>query len=128
MNTLLIIGTRVVVLALIAYSIGTILQQKNKKVSKWVISFLTIGVVFDITATLFMILGSPNSPFTLHGFLGYSALAGMLIDTTLMWRFFLKVGEAIAVPRNLHIYSRIAYSWWVIAFISGGLMVALKNV
>jgi len=73
-----------------------------------------------------MIIGSPNSPFTIHGFLGYSALAGILIDTILAWRFFLRTNWLIHVPNSLHNYSRIAYSWWVVAFISGGLMVMLK--
>ena len=126
MNTILIIGTRIVILALIGYSIGIFLEQRRRKITVTVLTALTIGVIFDITATIFMIIGSPNSPFTIHGFLGYSALLGMLIDTILVWRFFLRTGEPIHVPHSLHIYSRIAYGWWVVAFISGGLMVMLK--
>jgi len=57
-----------------------------------------------------MIIGSPNSPFTIHGFLGYSALAGMLIDTILAWRFFLRTDGLIQVPNSLGNYSRVAYS------------------
>ncbi len=126
MNTSLLIGTRIVILALIGYSVGIFIEQRKRQITKIVIASLTIGVIFDIAATAFMIIGSPNDPFTLHGFLGYSALAGMLIDTILAWRFFLRSGEVVSVPKNLHIYSRIAYSWWVIAFVSGGLMVMLK--
>jgi len=126
MNTFLMIGTRVVIFALIGYSIGVFIEQRKRKITLPVLAALTTGVIFDVTATVFMIIGSPNSPFTIHGFLGYSALAGMLIDTILVWRFFLRTGEPIRVPDSLHNYSRIAYGWWVIAFVSGGLMVMLK--
>ena len=126
MNSTLILGTRVVVLALIFYSIGIFTEQRKRHIKNVVLIFLTIGIILDITSTAFMIIGSPNSPFTLHGFLGYSALLAMLIDTILVWRFRLANGNDIEVSRSLHLYSRYAFSWWVIAFISGSLLVALK--
>jgi len=73
-----------------------------------------------------MISGSSNTPFTLHGFLGYSSLAGMLIDTVLIWRHHVQNGPAAAVPKNLHLYSRYAYIWWILAFITGGALVLFK--
>ena len=87
--------------------------------------FVTIGIILDIVATTFMIVGSPNSPFTFHGFLGYSALGVMLVDVILIWRLKLAQGVDADVPRTLHLYSRYAYGWWVIAFITGGLMVLI---
>jgi hypothetical protein len=88
--------------------------------------FLTIGLALDITATTLMITGSPNSPFTFHGFIGYSALAVMIIETFIIWKNYLANGMNSKVPRTAHMYSRYAYSWWVIAYITGGLLVALK--
>jgi hypothetical protein len=126
MNPTLIAGTRIVILALIFYSIGIITEQRKHHVTNTVLIALTIGIIMDISATALMILGSPNSPFTLHGMLGYSALAAMLIDTILVWRFRLANGNDAVVAKPLHFYSRYAYSWWVIAFISGSLLVALK--
>ena len=126
MNTLLIIGTSIVILALIAYSIGIIKEQITHTLSKKVMSFLTAGIILDITATTFMILGSSNDPFTIHGFIGYLALAVMLIDVILVWRIRISKGADARVPRSLHLYSRYAYAYWVIAFITGGLMVAIK--
>ena len=125
MNATLMIGTRVVVFALIAYSVGIITEQRKRQISAMVLVFLTSGIILDITATLFMIIGSPNSPFTLHGFLGYSALCAMLVETFLAWRFRILNGTAI-VPRRLHLYSRYAYLWWVVAFITGSLLVIFK--
>ncbi|MBN2089782.1 hypothetical protein JW964_09215, partial [candidate division KSB1 bacterium] len=126
MNPTLIAGTRIVVLALIFYSIGIITEQRKHRIINLVLIALTIGIVLDITATAFMITGSPNSPFTLHGFLGYSALLVMLIDTIFVWRFRLANGNDSEVSKPLHLYSRYAYSWWVIAFVSGSVLVVLK--
>lgn len=126
MNPTLIAGTRIVVLALIFYSIGIITEQRKRRIINLVLIALTIGIILDITATAFMIIGSPNSPFTLHGFLGYSALLAMLIDTIFVWRFRLANGNDSEVSKPLHLYSRYAYSWWVIAFVSGSVLVVLK--
>jgi hypothetical protein len=75
-----------------------------------------------------MIIGSGNIPITIHGFLGYTALIVMLIDTVLIWRFWTKNGSINEVNRGLHIYTRIAYSWWVIAYIAGAIIsIRLKS-
>jgi hypothetical protein len=119
MNSTLVAGTRIVIFALIFYSIGIITEQRNRHITKQVLIALTLGIILDITATTFMIIGSSNSPFTLHGWLGYSALGAMLIDTIIVWRFRLAQDNSTEVPKTLHLYSRYAYCWWVIAFISG---------
>jgi len=125
MNTYLLIGTTVVVFALTSYSIGVLTEQRKHFITKTVLRFVSIGIILDITATTFMIIGSENSPFSLHGILGYSSLTAMLIDVILIWRFHLKTSNQ-KVPKSLHLYSRYAYAWWVLAFITGGMMVALK--
>jgi hypothetical protein len=91
-----------------------------------VLIFITLGIILDVTATTFMILGSGNTPFTLHGFIGYSSLGAMLIDTVLIWKHRLKSGVSEEVSKRLHFYSRYAYIWWIIAFITGGLLVLFK--
>jgi hypothetical protein len=120
------IGATIVIFALAFYSIAIISEQIKKKVIKRVLIFLTMGVVFDITATVFMIIGSSKGAFTVHGFLGYSSLTLMLLDTILIWKLKLKSGIDVEVPKSLHYYSLIAYLWWVLAFITGGLLVALR--
>jgi len=122
MNTLSIIGATIVTLALISYSIGIISEQVKKKFIPRVLIFITLGVALDITATAFMILGSKNSPFTAHGFIGYSALVLMLIELVRIWRSYNKLGMGADVPKGVHLYSRYAYIWWVIAYITGSLI------
>jgi len=122
MNTLSIIGATIVTLALISYSIGIITEQVKKTLIPRVLIFINLGVVLDITATVFMILGSKNSPFTPHGFIGYSALFLMLIELVRIWKTYNKLGMNAEVPRGVHLYSRYAYIWWVVAYITGSLI------
>jgi uncharacterized protein with PQ loop repeat len=126
MKPILIAGSIVVTFALISYSIAIFAEQRNVRITKTVLIFLTLGICLDITATGFMITGSEDSAFTLHGFLGYSSLTAMLIDTILIWKLRTTNGINAEVPRKLHLYSRFAYTWWVIAFITGGSLVALR--
>lgn len=125
MNVLLRVGTSVVMLALVSYSVAIITEQRSKIISKKVLTFLTLGVCLDITATVFMILGSSKGGLTLHGFIGYSSLLAMFVDAILLWKQKTKTGINSKVPQKLHLYSRYAYIWWVLAFITGGLLVAL---
>jgi len=122
MNTLSIVGAVIVTLALASYSIGILTEQVKKKIIPRVLVFITLGVFLDVTATVFMILGSKNSPFTIHGFIGYSALLLMLIELVRIWRAHQKLGMGADVPRGVHLYSRYAYIWWVIAYITGSLI------
>jgi hypothetical protein len=126
MNPYSMTGAGIVIFALLSYSLSIITEQRKKLVTPFVLRFLTIGIFLDITATTFMIIGSSNSAFTLHGILGYSSLAGMLIDTILIWRFHLNSNTGTIVPKGLHLYSRFAYAWWVIAFITGLMLVVFK--
>jgi hypothetical protein len=126
MNPLLQTGTIIVVFALASYSIAIFTEQRKKILRRRILVFLTLGVALDITATVFMILGSSKGIFTIHGIIGYSSLAGMFADAVLIWRLKMKNGSYCPVPDKIHIYSRYAYIWWVIAFITGGLLVALR--
>jgi len=73
-----------------------------------------------------MIIGSGNSPFTVHGVLGYSALLAMFIETILVWRYVIKHGLHQQVTQRLHLYSRYAYIWWVIVYFSGGIIAMVR--
>lgn len=119
MKPILILGSVIVTLALIAYSLG-IFNEQRKRVLKWnVLVFLGLGLLFDISGTACMIIGSTNSPFTFHGFIGYTALLAMLVDNVLLWNLKSKKGIGATVAQALHLYSRFAYIWWVFVYMSG---------
>lgn len=82
--------------------------------------------MFDITATALMIVASKNAGLTVHGVLGYSALAFMLTDTGLLWRHAREHGLA-EVSKGLHLFSRLAYGYWVVAFVTGAALVMAER-
>ncbi len=123
MNSISITGAFVITLSLLSYGIGSISLQRFKTVSPGVLWFLTLGVILDIVATIFMIIGSRNPGFTLHGLLGYSALSVMLVDIILVWRVYRKEKINASVGKKLLLYSRIAYGWWLVAYLTGSMLV-----
>ena len=126
MNPISVIGAFLITFALLSYGIGSISLQRFSRVSKEVLWFLLIGVLLNISAIICMVFGAQMVPFTLHGFLGYSALLIMLIVLVLVWLAFKKRGLNTLIYKRLHLFARLAYGWWVIAYLTGGLLVILK--
>lgn len=126
MSPVLLTGTIIVNLALVCYTIGIVVEQRSRRVSGKVVTFLTAGVIFDIVATGCMIVGSSSGPFTAHGLLGFSSLAAMLLETGFAWRHRIQQGKD-EVPAWLHRYSRLAYGWWIVAYITGAILVMSKG-
>jgi hypothetical protein len=121
-NSTLIKAVAVVTCALLFYSAAVLTEQRRSSTSKGVLLLFSVGVSLDIASTVLMIMGSGNTPLTVHGAIGYSALLVMLIDTALIWRHWMRNGEGSHVPRNLHIYTRLAFGWWVVAYIAGAII------
>lgn len=117
-----IFAVSVVNLALIAYGVGVVTEQRTHKVTRRALFWLRLGVVLDVVATTAMIIGSSSGPFTAHGWVGYSALTVMVVETALAWRHRRAHGDD-DVPAWLHLYSRFAYGWWVLAYFTGAWLV-----
>jgi hypothetical protein len=111
----------VVTFALICYSIAVLTEQRRGALSLFILTFLTLGVLLDISSTTLMIIGSRQLVITVHGVIGYSALAVMLVDAVLLWRQWRR-GGAAKVPRGLNLYTRFAYGWWVVAYVAGAVI------
>ena len=127
MNLFSLAGIIIVQCALICYSVAVISEQRKRLITHGILIFLILGVLLDILATTFMIIGSSHGIFTLHGILGYSSLAGMLTDAILVRRFFMRKGPDCKVTGGIHWYSLGAYLWWISAYITGALLVALRH-
>lgn len=125
MKTYTLIAIVIVTLALLCYTVGTVSQQRARRITSVTLGFLTVGLVFDVVATIFMILGSGRL-ISLHGVLGYSALAGMLVEVAVAWRWRARNGDQ-PVTDGMRRYARLAYGYWVVAFISGGLLVGMAR-
>ncbi|MHC1707690.1 MAG: hypothetical protein AB9842_09230 [Bacteroidales bacterium] len=127
MKPVLIAGITIVNLALISYSIAIISQTRNKVITRKILTFLTVGVIFDITATLCMVIGSSEGPVTLHGIIGYSSLAGMLTDTIFSYRNASKSGFNIKLSARFLNLSLLAYLYWIAAYITGAVIIMMRN-
>jgi uncharacterized repeat protein (TIGR03987 family) len=119
MSPILIIGSIVVTLSLISYSIGIFNEQRKRTLIWSVLILLGVGLLLDIGGTTCMIIGSSNGPFTIHGIIGFTALGGMLIDNILLWNTKSKFGIGVQISKPLHLYSRFAYIWWALVYFSG---------
>lgn len=123
MNILAIIGAFIITLAFLSYGVGSIAVQRFKIITPGVLIFISLGVFLDIVAVMFMIIGSEKSAFSLHGILGYSAMLTMVVDLFLVWRSYLKNGWDSPIKKSILTFSKFAYAWWVIAYITGSLLV-----
>ena len=83
---------------------GSITLIRYKKVVSVVLIFLTAGLIFDATAIVLMIIGANGTPFTVHGFIGYTAFALMLIDIIWVWITYFKNGIDSGIHKNLQNY------------------------
>src|SRR5512141_1132670 len=110
------VGT--VTIALILYGIGTFKEQRARRATPGVRGFLSAGLAFDVLATALMILATGAVAPTLHGWLGYAALAFMAVDVTLLWRHASREGDA-PLPAWKNLYARLAYAYWVVAYFAG---------
>jgi uncharacterized repeat protein (TIGR03987 family) len=120
MNPTLITGTIIVTFALVFYSIAVITEQRKNALSPFILCFLTLGLMLDITATGFMIAGTGRIALSFHGILGYLALTMMIIETVLVWKTYLKA--TLKPSPALHFFTRLAYIWWVLTYFAGGLV------
>lgn len=127
MKPILIAGVTIVQLALISYAIAIILQSRIKTINKTVLTFLTLGVLLDITSTIFMILGAGKF-ISLHGFIGYSSLIGMVTDTIFSYRHVNKHGLNAPLSAQFLRGSIIAFAYWILAYITGAAIVMIGNV
>jgi hypothetical protein len=123
MNFLAVVGAFIITLSLLSYGIGIIAVVRFKIVTPGILVFLTLGVILDFIAVIMMIINSEKSMFSLHGLLGYSAMLTMIINVILVWRCYLKNGFDSVISNSVIVYSKIAYAWWLITYITGSILV-----
>ncbi|KAF0238564.1 MAG: hypothetical protein FD181_936 [Prolixibacteraceae bacterium] len=123
MNFLAVVGAFIITLSLLSYGIGSIAVVRFKIVTTGILVFLTLGVLLDFVAVIMMIMNSGKSLFSLHGLLGYSAIITMIINVFLVWRLYFKNGLDSVIGNSVIMYSKIAYAWWLIVYITGSILV-----
>ncbi len=123
MKLVTLLGAILITFALLSYGIGFISIQRFKIITSGVLIFLSLGVLLDIVAVSLMIAGAKTTPFTWHGLIGYSASVTMIINLILVWQIYIKKGMYSKIRKSVITYSKFAFGWWLITYITGSLMV-----
>lgn len=113
------VGIFFVHFALIFYTLFILFESKRQRADNLVLLLITFAVLFDITATACMMIGTTRTYFTFHGIIGYIGLLLMIIDFILLLKYRIKFGTETLISKPLYLYSKIAYFWWLAAFITG---------
>jgi hypothetical protein len=113
------VGIFFVHFALIFYTLFILFESKRQRTDNLVLLLISFAVLFDITATACMMIGTTRTYFTFHGIMGYIGLLLMIIDFILLIRHRIKFGVDTLITKQLYVYSKIAYFWWIIAFVTG---------
>ena len=122
MNPIRMAAVATVTVALVLYTIGTLREQHTRAATAGARGFLTAGLAFDVLATALMLRATGRFAPTLHGWLGYSALAAMAVDVALLWRHWRRHGGS-PLGAAQHRYARLAYGYWVLAYLAGAALV-----
>lgn len=123
MNPISVVGAFVITLSLLSYGIGSITLIRFKMIGNITLTFLSVGIIFDISATTLMIIGARDTPFSLHALVGYTAFLVMLITTIWAWFTYFKKGIDSSVSKWLRAYTKFAYLCWVCAYFAGSLTI-----
>ncbi len=127
MPTVIIAGVLLIHTALILYTIFIFKENKYKRATNGVLIFITLAVIFDISATACMMIGTEKEYFTLHGTLGYTALFLMIIDTIFIWKHKINKGSEVVFTTGLDRYSKFSFFLWIIAFATGEYLAIVSN-
>jgi uncharacterized repeat protein (TIGR03987 family) len=117
-SPVILCGVITVNLALVAYTIGVVAEHRHRRASAFVLGVFALAVFFDLLATGCMMAGSHEPWFTSHGIVGYLALAVMVVAVAWLWSLRQRGPEA-EIPRGPHVFLRVAYVAWLIAYAIG---------
>lgn len=124
MKPVLIAGISIVNLALISYATAIIIQSRKKSITQNVLIFLTIGIIFDITSTICMIISS-GRVISFHGIIGYLSLIAMFTDTVISWLNVKRNGLNVTLPVKFIRWSQAAFAYWLMAYVTGAIIVMM---
>jgi uncharacterized repeat protein (TIGR03987 family) len=122
MNSLLILSTVLITMALVFYSTGIWAERFSKYLKRWHVGAFWTGFTFDVSGTLAMTRLSQH-PFNLlemHTVTGQIALWLMLIHA--IWATYVVIKGSENSRKKFHRYSLIVWLIWLIPYFGGMIM------
>jgi hypothetical protein len=126
LQLIILMGVVLIHIAFILYTVFIIKETRHGRATRGVVGFITAAVMFDVSATLCMMIGTDEDYFTLHGILGYTALSVMVLDAIFIWRHKTRYGAEVPFSATLNRNSKLAYVLWIAAFATGEYIAIMK--
>lgn len=119
MNSLLIISTVLITLALFFYSFGVWAERAARYLKPWHVTLFWIGFVFDLSGTWTMMRMSEGSfdLLNLHSLTGQAALWLMLVHA--VWATYSSQKGSEKARAGFHRYSVIVWLFWLVPYFGG---------
>lgn len=110
------IGALLATTALVLYVVGILMTVITGTVKKRNVIMQTVAVVCDAVATVCMMIQAQGIiPADFHGWIGYTALALMVVDLVFVMRHC-KDGKASSPMR---VYAAVALVFWIVSYSLG---------
>jgi len=122
MSPILAIAIVAMFAAAVLYSIAVWNEQFSGSLKPWHLALFWAGLVFDTTGTTLMSELAGGFKVNLHGIVGLAAIALMLIHS--VWATIALLMKKERVLRDFHRFSVHVWALWMVALISGMVMVA----
>ena len=119
MKPAVMIAVALITLALLCFTIATAALARSRRAGAVVVWGLTLGVILDAAATLSMWVAAGRLLLNAHSLLGWTALFGMLAVGGAAWRHRWNKGPQARIGDRMDRYARLAYAYWVIAYVTG---------
>ena len=114
---MLVFSIVLVNLALIIYTISILNEFRRKTLFPWHVVMFSIGLICDAFGTFIMYrIGGSALPVGLHGYLGYTALLLMLINTIGSILILKKYKRLI---NQFYKFSMLAWVVWIVSYVAG---------
>jgi len=122
MDSLTIISTTLITLALLFYSLGVWTERFSKYLKGWHVAAFWTGFVFDVSGTWAMgrMSQHPFNILEIHTLTGQIALWLMLIHA--IWASVVVVRGSEETQKKFHRYSLLVWLIWLIPYFGGMIM------
>jgi uncharacterized repeat protein (TIGR03987 family) len=120
----LILAIFAMLLAATLYTVAVFGERKAGVLKPRHLGFFWFGLVFDTAGTTLMGGIAGGFEFDVHGFLGAAAIVLMLVHT--VWATWAITKRNERVLHDFHRFSVHVWAMWMVALVSGFVMVALR--